>query len=362
MDPQITRRTALAGGVAALATSSLAAAPATAASSPHATRTIDVLAFNIWFGGTAVPGGLEMVQDVIVGTGSDVVLLSEAGDATTELAARLTAAGHTFHGVPSGDTGVLSRYPVIESAVLPWMTKAVLGVGRHQVAVYAAHLEYRWYATYLPRAYGPGVPAPGRFSEYGWDKIPTGPVTDLAAIQQCNEDSGRPAVIEDFLEDAARERAKGRLVILGGDFNEPSLRDWTTATKDMYDHEGLVIPWASTAALEEAGYVDAYRAAFPDPVTHSGATWPASNDDASVGQLTWAPEADERDRIDYVFASPMPGLRLRRAGIVGPRATIVRSERVDEPRGDDFIATPDRWPSDHKAVLASYQLVGPPIR
>jgi hypothetical protein len=76
--------------------------------------------------------------------------------------------------------------------------------------------------------------------------------------------------------------------------------------------------------------------------------------------LTWAPEADERDRIDYVFHRAAPGVKLLGAGVVGPRSTIVRNERVVEDTKDNFLPIPERWPSDHKAVLATYRLAGPP--
>ncbi|MDH6279589.1 hypothetical protein [Prescottella agglutinans] len=66
------------------------------------------------------------------------------------------------------------------------------------------------------------------------------PVTDLAVVQRVNSASGRPAVIWAFLADAAAEQAEGRAVITGGDFNEPSHLDWTAATRDMVDHNGVV--------------------------------------------------------------------------------------------------------------------------
>lgn len=92
-----------------------------------------------------------------------------------------------------------------------------------QIAAYSAHLAYTSYATYLPRGYGAGVPKPGEFSEFGWNKMPSGPVTDPPeTVQRVNINSGRPKAISTFVDDAAKERAKGRSVILGGDFNEPS--------------------------------------------------------------------------------------------------------------------------------------------
>ncbi|MEL4504046.1 endonuclease/exonuclease/phosphatase family protein [Luteococcus sp. H138] len=356
MNHPITRRGVLGATAvgAAVAASSTLAAPAAHAQKPE---TLRVLAINIWFGGTVIEPGLELVTAVIRQTRADVVLLSESGESTAKLAAQLSTAGESWRYAESSDTGVLSRYPILETGQLPFITKAVIDIRGRQVACYAAHFEYRWYATYLPRGYGGGS-ASGPFEEYGWGQIPTGPVDDVDAILADNLRSGRPRVIDTFLTDAADERSKGRSVLLGGDFNEPSVLDWTAATKDLYDHHGLVIPWQSTQKLAEAGFIDAYRTIYPNPVTHPGMTWPADNPLARLDQLAWAPKADERDRIDYIFTSPMPGLKLLDAGIVGPAGSIVRNERRPDAT-DDVLSSPTPWPTDHKAVLASYRLTGP---
>ncbi|CAM3188275.1 endonuclease/exonuclease/phosphatase family protein [Prescottella defluvii] len=354
----LTRRQAMkaftvAAGTATLGVGAIGAA-APAGAFPF--QEVRVLSINIWHSGSKIPNGLERVADIIESTRASIVLLSESGDATTTLADILGRRGTRFHTATSSDTGILSRFPVEETATLDYMVKAVVSVSGMQVAVYSAHLEYRWYATYLPRGYGGGIPSPGEFSQFGWNKMPR-PVADPTVVQRVNIDSGRPAVISAFLADAAQEQEKGRSVIIGGDFNEPSNLDWTTETKDLFDHNGVVLPWESTRLLEEAGYVDAYRRMHPNPVTHPGFTWPASNPDVPVSELTWAPEADERDRIDYVFAGRNTRLRLVSAGMVGPRETIVRNERVIEDTQDPFVDSPLPWPTDHKAVLATYRVL-----
>src|SRR5699024_8862603 len=119
---------------------------------------------------------------------------------------------------------------------------------------------------------------------------------------------------------------------------------------------GAVVPWQTTTALAEGGLVDAYRDVHPDPVTHPGITWPSDNPLIDVSTLTWAPEADERDRIDYVFFMPDERLSLTDAIIVGPQESIVRSERVPDT-SEDVIFTPQAtWPTDHKAVLAEFTI------
>lgn len=93
----------------------------------------------------------------------------------------------------------------------------------------------------------------------------------------------------------------GNLVILGGDFNEPSHKDWTEATKNLYDHHGFVVPWTVSKMLERGGFADSYRTVFPDELKHPGFTYPCYNPVADMKMLTWAPQADERERIDSVY-------------------------------------------------------------
>lgn len=354
---EISRRSVVRGitGAAALGALTVGGAPSAMASGHK--QTLKVLVLNAWHGGKQVPGGVGMIADIIKAAGATLVFIPEAKETTADIVARLNAFGLNYQYKLTGDNAIISAYPIGEATAFPYITKAVVTVGSVEIAAYAAHLQYRWYATYLPRGYGAGIPS-GPYSEYGWNKIPGGPVTDEAAIERANEESGRPEVIARFIEDANKERRLGRAVIIGGDFNEPSALDWTKRTAKLFDHHGVVQRWGSTQLLEDAGYVDAYRRQYPNPVTHPGFTWPSDNPKVAVNVLTWAPEADERDRIDYVFHHPDSRLKLKDAWVVGPRESIVRSQRVTEPGKDPFALADMPWPTDHKGVLASYTVRG----
>ena len=355
---QVSRRSVVRGIAGAAALGALSAAGAGAASAAGPDRNVlKVLVLNVWHGGKQVPGGVGMVADIIKESGANLVFIPEANETTATIVARLNAAGLSFQYKITGDNAILSTFPIGEAAAMPYITKAVVTVGSVEIAAYAAHLQYQWYATYLPRGYGAGVPS-GEFAEFGWNKMPGGPVVDAAAVARVNDASGRPQVIARFIEDAAKERELGRAVIIGGDFNEPSTLDWTRRTSQLFDHNGVVLEWASTQALEDAGYVDAYRRQHPNPVTHPGFTWPSDNPHVKTSQLTWAPEADERDRIDYVFHHPDSRLKLKDAQVVGPATSIVRNQRVAETGKDQFLLAGIDWPTDHKGVLASYTVRG----
>lgn len=321
-------------------------------------RTLKVLQFNIWLGGSEVPGGRAGIADTIAAVKPDVVMLSESDpERVANLLSDLAARGQTYYdNANPTDPGVISRYPIIEHQSFPYWSKAVIDVDGTEIAAYSGHLEYRYYANYLPRGYGGGTPEPLETSEYGWDEIPTGPITDVDLIMRINEASRRTEVTKTVLADAAKERRRGRLTILAGDFNEPSHRDWTRRTRNLFDHNGTVIEWSTTKAIEDAGFRDSYRDIHPDPVRTPGFTWPSDNPDAETSQLTWAPKADERDRIDFVFYHPDRRLRLLDSVIVGPSTSIVRNERVAESGRDTFWEPDWTWPTDHKAVLSTFRV------
>lgn len=315
---------------------------------------LDVLSLNLWKGVSVVADGIHQAARVVQEADADVAFLPERFDPKLNDATPAIAAELGYHSVSATDTAVVSRYPIVSATTVGtrW-TKAIIDVNGTEVAVYGGHLEYRWYSEYLPRGYGPTAVGDWPKEYLGGAEL-SAPVTDVPTMLKMNEQSGRPESARQLLGDVATEEDAGRLVVVGGDFNEPSAQDWTTATANLFDHRGTVVPWQTTQTLIDGGLTDSYRQAHPDPVKNPGFTWPAGNPNVSVGSLTWAPKADERDRIDYVFFAPSKRLALASSEVVGPQATIVRSQRVDDD-SDDVIVTPDAtWPSDHKGVLSRF--------
>lgn len=325
-------------------------------SSCQKTETVKVLQFNIWQEGTVVENGFNAVADEIVRSDADFVTLSEVRNYhNTRFCDRIVEAlkerGQTYYSFYTEDSGLLSRYPITDSSTVYPLNddrgsiyRLVAKKGNQEFAVYTAHLDYRNCAYYDARGYDGN----------NWEKIE--PVSDLDSILVLNRASVRDDAIARFVSTAEKDKAAGRIVILGGDFNEPSHLDWTEATKDMRDHYGLVVPWDVSVILEKAGYKDTYREKYPDPVTHPGFTCPADCPDIDLKKLVWSPEADDRDRIDFIMYSPFEGLTLTDMTIVGPKGDILRGERATEKTADPIIAPLGTWPTDHKAVLATFQL------
>lgn len=311
--------------------------------------TLRVLQFNVWQEGTMVDGGYEAIVGEIARLQPDFVTLSEVRnysgtDFTARLVKSLEKFGLRYTSSRSDDTGLLSRHGMAAFSNVTddngTVNKLVTTVAGRRIAVYTAHLDYTHYACYYPRGY----------DGTSWAKLDAS-VTDIDAIQKMNLASSRDEEIAAFIADADVERERGTLVLLGGDFNEPSHLDWTYDTRQLYDHHGVVYNWDTSMALQNAGYVDSYRHLFPSAVTHPGFTYPSDNLKASVSKLSWAPEADERERIDFIYYGPDVRWTVTSAAIVGPRGSIVRGQRVTEQTNDTFITPQATWPSDHKALL-----------
>lgn len=313
---------------------------------------LSVVQLNLWGKTTDA----RMLDEI----GADLIFVEEAQRGTEAVARDL---GFDFHST-GGSAGVISRYPIVDAGVVSvagtqggWM-KAIVQVGDTQIAAYGGHLEYRYYATYLPRGYAGDVLAPGFPDEWhGWDQL-SAPVTDAQQVLAANEASGRPAAAASLTADMANERAAGRLTMMGADMNEPSALDWTEGTANLYDHNGVVAPWQTTSVLRDGGLVDAYRAMYPDPVTNPGFTWPADTPNVSVSQLAWAPGADERDRIDYIFFAPDDRLTLTSTRIVGPKGDIVRGARSQPVSAAEIFTPQTGWTSDHKGLQADFVVCG----
>lgn len=315
-----------------------------------------VLQWNIWQEGTVVPGGYEAIVDEIVRLKPDFVTFSEVRNYhQTRFCDRIVASlkehGQTYYSFYSDDSGLLSRYPITDSVtVFPLkddhgsVYKMVTSFGGKEVAVYTAHLDYLNDAYYNVRGYDGST----------WKEIPI-PQT-VCEVLEVNDRSLRDDAIRSFLTEAREDIDKGRIVILGGDFNEPSHLDWIRETKDLYDHHGLIVPWTVPLMLDNAGFADAYRVRYPDVLNYPGFTFPADNPLIAVEKLTWAPKADERDRIDYVFFYPNQQLEVEDVVIFGPKGSIVCGRREEEKSKDRFLLPQGVWPTDHKAVLVTFRL------
>lgn len=320
--------------------------------------TLKVLQLNLWHQGQKVPEGVPGIVDVIDQTDPDVVLMceltrDEEQQFVSFLVDELEKRGKKYiSDNQRSNVAILSKYiPTHSSLFYPTedpdrpILKVAFDLCGQTVVVYSLHLDYTHYECYLPRGY----------SGTTWQKMDYR-VANADSVLEANRISLRDEAIAAFLADAAKEKDKGNLVIMGGDFNEPSHLDWQEDTKDLFDHNGLVINWDCSVMLYGAGYKDAFREIYPDPVKRPGFTFPAGNVSANLKDLTWAPEADERDRIDFIYYYPTQTLTLEDAFLVGPSETVSHGQIIDNDTEDTFIEPKGIWPTDHKGNLAIFRI------
>ena len=145
----------------------------------------------------------------------------------------------------------------------------------------------------------------------------------------------------------------GEVVVVTGDFNEPSHQDWTQAAAERGMDRWVKntssrplrfkVAWAGSVALEKAGLSDAYRTRFPDEIKKPGNTWTPPYPDGLPGRQPYHHQV--LDRIDRIHFTGVH-LRVLDAAVVG------EDKRVCE------IAHSGPWVSDHRAVVATFEFTG----
>lgn len=330
-------------------------------SAPEKSRELKVLQFNVWQEGTVVPNGFSAIIDEIVRTEADLVAFSEVRNYNEtsfihRVIDELKGRGLTFYGTKTEDTGLISKFPIDTCyAVFPLsndhgsVTKAAISLPdsnqeQQRLIFYSAHLDYLNCSYYMPRGY----------SGTTWDELDR-PVTSIDTLISSGRLSLRDDAVKAVIKDFKREQSIDNCwAIIGGDFNEPSHRDWIEANADIYDHSGVVIDWECTTMLEAAGFIDTYREIYPDPLKNPGFTYPAYISSVPISKLTWAPKSDERERIDFIFYNATDRVKLVDAIIVGPEESVLKSAPHTETT--DLFSRPETlWPTDHKALLSTFR-------
>ncbi|MCZ3389552.1 MAG: hypothetical protein LH645_10655 [Actinomycetia bacterium] len=269
---------------------------------------LHLLQLNIEYGGTGVD--FSAVISVINKSGASVVALQEGCGQVPEIAAQL---GWPFFDVR---TQVVSEVPLLDPPT-PTAGVVLVEVELGQVvALINVHPA--------SRAYGPFRLVKGE---------------PLRRVLR-RERRLRVAELQPSL-DAAKALMREKVpVILLGDFNAPSHLDWTQAAVGVLPQVTQPVPWPTSIAMSEAGLVDAYRAVYPDSVTHPGLTWPAAR--PFVDGYNPAADGQTPDRIDFMHVSP--DVEVQGIQIVGEQ-------------GSEFsVLSVTPWPTDHRGLLASLRL------
>lgn len=278
---------------------------------------LSVMSYNLWHQGTQVNGYHAKQVAFLAESDVDIVGLQESSaDRTKALG---DALGWSYkNGADS--VAILSRYPIGEE--LDEVERAVgvrvdLG-GDKEVVHWNVHLGYTPYGPY----------------DFCFEGLSDDEVLDNEAKSgRTPQIQGALAQMSEFLDGADTVP-----VLLTGDFNAPSHKDWTEANKD--NHCGKTFDWPTSKEPEAAGLVDSLREVHPDPVADPHITWSPI--------FLQNPEYDGKDepldRIDFVYH--------KGKGITPKEAdTVLRGEPKPEPDHKD-----NEWTSDHKAVIVKFNL------
>jgi len=319
---------------------------------------LKVFSLNVWLNGGSVANGVDKVADLVIASDADIIAFIEANNSfLSDLMSILTSKGVTnYFSGNIGDRSIISRYPIVETNAVHDAITAFKIMLRPDMplTVCVAHLDYTHYAVYLPRGYNGGA-APYD----GWGMIDEDNdgepdyVTNITEVLNYDLQSSRDEALNSFISFSAPLTDAGEEVILLGDFNDCSHLDWTDATKDQFGHQGLVIPWNGSINLATNDWFDTYRECHPNPVTHPGLTWPSEA--FGKGSTSWAPNSDERDRIDYIYYNKQK-LNAKNSYVAGS-PVYYKFNVKDTLQSDDlFLFSQLPWPSDHKGVVTIFYL------
>ena len=253
-------------------------------------QTLNVVTWNLWFGGTQMTNGLDRQAHLLDSLHADILCLQEClGDAAKNIAEHLSV-----HIAQYGyDTAVLSPWltTLLPTPTYPYATAAHVQTPSGDILVWSVHLT--------PEEYGP----------YWQDSLPeaTHQVAQLAGERQRAEQVQRILLAT---KELLREHfsTPETPVIIAGDFNVPSPADWNGTIRPT-------MKWRSIARLLDEGYCDAFREAHPDPATAPGLTW------SHIHTL----EDEPRDRIDFIFSRGMSTVQAHHMGEI-PDPTTVSDE------------------------------------
>ncbi|MGW8952231.1 endonuclease/exonuclease/phosphatase family protein [Streptomyces sp. NPDC055709] len=268
------------------------AGPAPAAPAAPAADTLTVMSFNTWHGGTQVTDGVNKIAGEITRAGADVVSLQEYSGDST----RQIAAKLGWYATDTGThLDIISRLP-FEGEDWTSSGNGTVAVKIKGIWIYSAHLDYTKYGPYN-----------ACFDNDSYETIYA-------------DEANRKKQAQEILSWAGSSPA-----IVAGDLNTPSHLDWTADTKAV--HCNSVVQWPATKVFADAGYWDAYREVNPDEAAVPGNTW-------SPVVKSNQGRAEPQDRIDFI---------LYRGGSLD--ATSART-----------WGGGSNWPSDHLAVVATFNL------
>lgn len=263
---------------------------------------LKVLSWNIWHGARH-PGtvkGINQAVDFIKNTEADIITMQETYGSGPTIADR---AGYYFYQ-RSDNLSIMSKYPIEQTHPLYralWFGGATIRLSKRQtINVFCLWINH--------------LPAWRRNSQA--DGATAEALVSAEWKTRAKEMKSILAELKPFIDSVDQTP-----LLVGGDFNSPSMLDWGKETAHW--HHGLEVRWPVSEQMLEQGFADAYRTIHSDPTQHT----PHELWDEDAQRLTY--------RIDYLYS-------------LGKQLQVVDATMMNTHKGE--------WPSDHPAVLATYQL------
>ena len=261
-----------------------------------------VLSWNIWHGARhpGIEKGINQAVEFIRSTDADIITMQETYGSGPVIADRC---GYYFYQ-RSDNLSIMSRYPIEDTHPLYralWFGGTTIRLSEQQkLNVFCLWINH--------------LPAWRR------DSQADGATADALIA---GEWKTRAREMKDILGELQPfiQATDQVPLIVGGDFNSPSMLDWGEDTAEW--HNGLVVRWPVSEQMLGKGFRDSYRTRHPDPARHT----PHEGWKSDARKLTY--------RIDYLYT-------------MGNQIRVTDAKMYDTHQGD--------WPSDHPAVLATYRL------
>ena len=285
---------------------------------------VKVMSYNIYRGGTYRGQTLSQTAKVIQEAKADIVGVQEtrspSGVNAEELAQLL---GWNHHENPRNRV-ILTRYEIVEE-----MTdgiRVVLPSGQ-EAYIFNLHLASNPYQPYQLLGIKPT-----------WHKHADTPFIETEAEAIAAAKEARGGEISALLHQIRSLPDIQAPVFVVGDFNEPSHLDWTEEAAQSGRHP-IKVEYPTSKEFAKAGFADAWRTVYPDEMKKPGFTW------------TPIMKADDpkthHDRIDFVYFK-------------GEGVEVIDTKIVGEIKENaDIVVSP--YPSDHRAVIATFTLPNQPI-
>ena len=217
-------------------------------------ETVRVMSFNLWHGGDAGKQPLERTVEVIKQSQADIVGLQETAGIAPEGQPRPDRAAEIarllgWNYVDQGErTGVISRFAIVGTTPRKWGVKLALPSGR-QVYLFNVHFAHAPYQPY-------------QLLDIPYENAPFLKTAEQAVAAA---HAARGEQVRRCLAEVNSAAAEGLPMFLTGDFNEPSHRDWTLATRQQQNSARCVSNGLRPRRLRRRGLSMPFEVCIPIP-------------------------------------------------------------------------------------------------